>query len=348
MKQRLIESVRRAKRLRQRLGLFGRPHAIGLMYHRIATPSADPWDLSVSPQHFAEHLSVLRDWAACRSFGDLVSALDAPARPHRLAAVTFDDGYRDNLEAALPLLEAHDVPATVFVVSGMMGATREFWWDALTRVFLATPELPETLEFATPAGMCVWRLGAAARCAPTEMRALSQSRFPFDARTHPRMRVLAQVRETLFDASMAEAEAMADAVLDWAGLARTGASGDHPMTETELCALSTSGLVEIGGHTLTHRPLDRLSQPDALREVCGSREALRDVVGCEIKSFAYPYGRFGPDTPGVVAKAGFSAACTTMERVAVGAIDHYRFPRILVRNWDGDAFARVIRDFAGP
>lgn len=348
MKQRLIESVRRVKRLRHRLGLFGRPHAVALMYHRIATPSADPWDLSVSPQHFAEHLSVLRDWAACRSFGDLVGALDAPNRPHRLAAVTFDDGYRDNLESALPLLGAHDVPATVFVVSGVIGAPREFWWDALTRVFLATPELPETLELATPAGPRIWRLGAAARCAPAQMRALARARFPFDAGIHPRMQVLAQVREALVEASKAEAEALADAVLDWAGLARSGAHGDQSMTETELCALAASGLVEIGAHTVTHRALDQLSRPDALDELCGSRDALREVVGREIKSFSYPYGRFGPDTPGLVAEAGFSAACTIIEGVAVGAIDPYRFPRIFVRNWDGDAFARVIRDFAGP
>lgn len=348
MKQRLIESVRRVKRLRHRFGLLGRPHAVGLMYHRIATPSADPWDLSVSPQHFAEHLSVLRDWAACRSFGDLVGALDAPGRPHRLAAVTFDDGYRDNLEAALPLLEAHEVPATVFVVSGMIGAPREFWWDALTRVFLATAELPETLELATPTGPRVWRLGAAARCAPAQLRALALARFPFDAGMHPRMRVLAEVRETLVETSKTESEAMADAVLDWAGLARSGAHGDQPMTETDLCALAASGLVEIGAHTVTHRPLDRLSSADALHELCGSRAALRDVVGREVKSFAYPYGRFGADTPGLVSEAGFSAACTIVEGVAAGATDPYRFPRIFVRNWDGDAFARVIRDFAGP
>lgn len=318
------------------------------MYHRVATPTADPWDLSVSPQHFADHLSVLRGWAACRSFGDLTNECTRPGRPHRLAAITFDDGYRDNFEAALPLLEANDVPATVFVVSGMIGASREFWWDALTRVFLATPDLPETLDLATPTGPRGWRLGAAARCTPPQMRVLAEARFPFDAGIHPRMRALAEVRETLFETSKDEAEEMADAVLDWAGLARSGAHGDQPMTEKELSVLSASGLVEIGAHTVTHRPLDRLSPSEAREELVGSRVALSEIVGREIATFAYPYGRFAQETPGLVAKAGFSAACTIVENVAVGESDPLRFPRILVRNWDGDTFAKVLRDFAGP
>lgn len=348
MIRQVIETARRVKRLRQRAGLFGRPHALGLMYHRIALPAADPWDLSVSPQHFGEHLSVVRRWAACRSFGDLAAALDVPARPHRMAAITFDDGYRDNVEAALPLLQAHDVPATVFVVSGTIGAPREFWWDALTRVFLATQDLPERLEIETQAGPRVWKLAAAARCSASEMRRLASARFPFDKGLHPRMRVLAEVRETLFQTSKREAEGLADAVLDWAGLDRSGAHGDQPMTEAELCRLSASGLVEVGAHTVTHRPLDTLSDAEALSELAGSRATLRNVVGREIATFAYPYGSFGPDTPRLVAEAGFKAACTTVEDVAVNRIDPCRFPRIVVRDWDGDAFARVLRDFAGP
>lgn len=347
MRNRLIETVRRVKRLRRRAGLFGRPHALALMYHRVATPAADPWDLSVSPQHFGEHLSVLRDWAACRSFRDVADALDAPGRPHRLAAITFDDGYRDNLEAALPLLEAHDIPATVFVASGMIGARREFWWDALTRIFLATPDLPETLELATQSGPRFWRLNGAARCTPAEMRFLASARLPFDAGRHPRVRLLSEVRETLFATSKQEAEHLADAVLDWAGLDRSGAHGDQPMSEAELCRLSDSGLVEIGAHTVSHRPLDTLPEGEVRSELSGSRAALRAVVGREIVTFAYPYGRLGPDTPRLVAEAGLRAACTTHESLAVDRTDPRRFPRIVVRDWDGDAFARVLRDFAG-
>jgi peptidoglycan/xylan/chitin deacetylase (PgdA/CDA1 family) len=343
----LVAAVRRAKRLRQRLRVRGRPHAVALMYHRIAAPTADPWDLSVSPAHFAEHLQVLRGWAACRGFGDLAASLDASDRPHRMAAITFDDGYRDNLANALPLLEAAGTPATVFVLSGVIGARRAFWWDALTRVFLETAELPETLALETARGPRVWLLGEAARCGGAEMAVLARARLPFDARRHPRIALLAEVREVLFRAGADEAARMAEALLDWAGLDRAGAPLDQPMTEAELSRLSASGLVEIGAHTVTHRPLDLLPPAEALAELAGSRAALREVVGREIATVAYPYGRFGPETPRLAAEAGFAAACTTVEWVAVGATDPYRFPRIMARDWDGDAFARVLRQFAG-
>lgn len=343
----LVAAVRRAKRLRQRLRVRGRPHAVALMYHRIATPTADPWDLSVSPAHFAEHLEVLRGWAACRSFGDLAASVAASRRPHRMAAITFDDGYRDNLENALPLLEAAGTPATAFVLSGVIGARREFWWDSLTRVFLETAELPETLELATTSGTRVWRMGPAARCDAAQMRLLTRVRLPFDVRLHPRLRLLAEVREVLFRADAVEAARLAEALLDWAGLERGGAPLDQPLTEAEIRRLSASGLVEIGAHTVTHRPLDLLPPAEALAELVGSRAVLREIVGREIETVAYPYGRFGPDTPRLAAQACFAAACTTVEWVAVGAVDPYRFPRIMARNWDGDAFARILRQFAG-
>lgn len=87
------------------------------MYHRINTLRPDPWTTSVSPEHFAEHLEVIR------------SLLVRPM-------ITFDDGYADNFEHAKPLLEKWDVPATIFVVSGAVDSPYEMWWDELDRKHL--------------------------------------------------------------------------------------------------------------------------------------------------------------------------------------------------------------------
>jgi peptidoglycan/xylan/chitin deacetylase (PgdA/CDA1 family) len=181
------------------------------------------------------------------------------------------------------------------------------------------------------------------------MRGLARARLPFDLDLHPRVRLLADVREVLFSTSKDEADHLAEVVLHWSGLDRGGVHGDRPMTENEVGRLAASGLVEIGAHTVTHRPLDRVSQTETHVELSRSRAVLRDIVGKNVATFAYPYGRFGPQTPRLVAEAGFSAACTTQEFLDIGAGgDPFLFPRITVRDCDGDAFSRMLRDFVGP
>ena len=61
-------------------------------------------------------------------------------------AVTFDDGYLDNILNAKPILEKFEIPATVFVCAGMIGRDGELWWDQLERALLLTKKLPNWLE----------------------------------------------------------------------------------------------------------------------------------------------------------------------------------------------------------
>ena len=92
---------------------------IVLTYHRIAEPGVDPWRLSVSPERFAGQMEVLRQQARPVTLEELVSKrIDKGAKP--AVAVTFDDGYVNNLSAAKPILERLGVPATVFVCSGYL------------------------------------------------------------------------------------------------------------------------------------------------------------------------------------------------------------------------------------
>ena len=94
-----------------------------LLYHRVANAELGPHSnvsgLSVTPEHFEQQLAVLRRRFAPLRLRDL---LESPPRfRHPAVAVTFDDGYADNLHAALPLLERFGIPATFFVTSGMLG-----------------------------------------------------------------------------------------------------------------------------------------------------------------------------------------------------------------------------------
>src|SRR3989337_311080 len=78
-----------------------------LTYHRVAEKDIDPWSLCVTPQHFAEHLEVLKQFAQPIGLIEMVEALLACNIPDRSAVVTFDDGYANNLYNAKPLLELY-------------------------------------------------------------------------------------------------------------------------------------------------------------------------------------------------------------------------------------------------
>ena len=112
------------RRLVGRLGVFA--------YHRIADPIHDPWRLSVSPRRFAEQLTMLRELGTIEPLDEALgaSAWTRCRRRKPTFAITFDDGYVDNLTEALPLLERHDAPATLFVPTAMLDA-QSFWWDVL-------------------------------------------------------------------------------------------------------------------------------------------------------------------------------------------------------------------------
>jgi len=111
-----------------------------LMYHRVASVRPDPWSLCVSPDHFAEHLDVLQKYHRVRL--DQLSPSGWSIRPKLSVAVTFDDGYADNLHEAARLLSRYDTPATFFITTGYVGADHEFWWDELERIVPAEKYLP--------------------------------------------------------------------------------------------------------------------------------------------------------------------------------------------------------------
>lgn len=105
--------------------------ALVLMYHRVGDPADDPFGLCVRPDRFRAQLDVLRsrrvlpldELVAAASRGDAADGI----------AITFDDGYADNLHRAVPLLRAAGMPATIFVSTGAIGSA-SFWWDRLAAI----------------------------------------------------------------------------------------------------------------------------------------------------------------------------------------------------------------------
>lgn len=89
-----------------------------LVYHTISSPAeALPGDIDISPERFERQLEWLSRW---RKVVRLYQTLRSPAGS-RFVAITFDDGFRDNLTVALPLLEKFDLPMTLFITAGFVG-----------------------------------------------------------------------------------------------------------------------------------------------------------------------------------------------------------------------------------
>lgn len=123
--------------LRRPLKREQRGQAVILMYHSVSRGRPDPWELCVAPDRFADQMQLLRNGYRVISLGELRSALSEEKPLTHAVVLTFDDGYRDNLLVAKPLLEQHDLSATVFVTTAYVGSGRDFWWDELEAVAAA-------------------------------------------------------------------------------------------------------------------------------------------------------------------------------------------------------------------
>lgn len=192
-----------------------------LMYHQIDVPppSGTPLrGLVVSPGAFARQMWLLR---LLGYQGLSMRALEPYLKGEKqgkVAGITFDDGYQNNLLNALPILKRHGFSATCYAVSGMIGGTNS--WD---RGLVAEKPL---------------------------------------------------------------------------------------MTEADWGAWLASGM-DVGSHTRTHADLSQLSAELAHDEIAGSKRELEAALGCEVRHFCYPYGRFSAEHSRMVSQAGYVTATTT-------------------------------------
>ena len=120
--------------------------ALVLLYHRVGCRAPDVHDLSVDREDFRGHMQHLRDHFCVRPLDELVDRTLDGSVPPRAVAVTFDDGYLENLEVVSPILLDIDIPATFFVNTDRLDEEHECWWDVLERVLISTDELPPVLD----------------------------------------------------------------------------------------------------------------------------------------------------------------------------------------------------------
>lgn len=322
--------------------------AVILLYHRVTELPIDPQLLCVTPQHFHEHLEILRKHFNPFSLRQLVEALRSGRLPSRATVVTFDDGYFDNLGNAKPILSRYDVPATVFMATRYVGGSREFWWDELERLLLHGRKLPEVLCLNIDGRVSQWELGQAAE----SMEAwLEQNRHwnvtKLSDDVGPRQRLYVSLCRLLRPLTHQARQSALDAMRVWAGAEAAGRSSHRALLPDEVIQLADGSAIEVGAHTATHPVLSALPVEAQREEIVQSKARLEEILNEEVTSFSYPYGTqtdYCPATVDLVKTAGFACACSNFAGVAGPGTSPFELPRVLIRDWDGDTFTRHLHD----
>ncbi len=118
------------------------------------------------------------------------------------------------------------------------------------------------------------------------------------------------------------------------------------MTRAEVAELAAGGLITIGAHTVTHPVLSALSVARQREEIVQCKADLERIVDRSIELFAYPNGfktDYTAETMHIVKEAGYTRAYAAWEAPLDAPLDAYQIPRVMVRDWDGDRFAAVLR-----
>jgi len=283
------------------------------------------------------------------SLRKLTEALRKGSIPKRSVVITFDDGYADNFYQAKPLLEKYEIPATVFVAGRYVTEKREFWWDEIEQLLFTANVLPRYLKIVINGQAYLWDLEEFSSWDERLKEEWRDWNVLKPNNATPRHLVYRALCDLLKPMDPGKRDQILKDLWHTAKLAPKTRNSHRPMTPEEIYHMAKEGLIEIGAHTLNHPQLSALTPEEQEKEIVGSCQLLQDIIGKEVIGFAYPFGGiedFDDITVNIVQRAGFKFACTTFQRPIRKQTSLLKLPRFLVRNWDGDEFAKRLKDMS--
>jgi len=279
-----------------------------LMYHGVVETELSPfcWH-QLARERFRRQIAWIRRHYVVLPLEQALALRREGRLPPRSCAITFDDGYENVLDVAGPVLEAERVPATVFLVTELVGTDAVPWPD---RVWLALARTEAARADLSDLGLGVLGLENAGRRGAAIRRVLE---------------ALKERPAVEKDAAVGEIERR---------LGRPGSAGPFRLVSWEAVQeAAAQGLLSFGPHSRTHEILSRVGDAEVERQVAGSCEDLARRLGTVPRVFAYPNGRaqdFDERARRAVTDAGCAFALTTEQGLVGPGDDDLALPRVCV------------------
>ncbi len=292
----------------RRIFKSGNP-ALVLLYHHICKPGS-PFEPAVPPAEFEKQMRFMKKHFELISASELVTRIEKGRVSSRPAAVvSFDDGYRDNYEAAWPVLSRYGIPAIIFLATASIGTGEPIWTSRIDSLFRKTGASSLTLENLPGKKNFelkdVYHRMKVSYEVKKEMKDVSDSR---------RQVILQELEEKIGGSGAAEDET--DEMLSW----------------DEVRRLLEDPLIEIGSHTVTHRMLDHLEADEIKEELLESKAKIEAETGRKIDFLSYPGNSYNTTVLGVAREAGYRAAFAVDHGLTDFSQDRFALKRLHVQD----------------
>ena len=308
--------------IRRLLGVMSPGGARGrlsiLIFHRVL-PQVDPlFPQEMDAQRFDRLCGWLAHWFNVLPLDEATRRLKDGSLPKRALSITFDDGYADNHDVAMPILKKHGLCATFFIATGFLDGGR-MWNDTVIESVRLTPLGSLPLQQLGISGL-------------TEMSVQS---------VQDKQRAIHEIIRSIKYLPVPKRLTLTEAL---ATLAQVTPPANLMMTSAQVRAMRRAGM-QIGAHTVSHPILAKLKEQDARDEIQRSKHHLEDLLDEPVTLFAYPNGKpgedYAPQSVTVVKDLGFEAAVSTAWGVSNQNTDLYQIPRFTP--WDRSRWRFALR-----
>lgn len=272
-----------------------------LIFHRVLSEPDALFPLAMHARQFDAVCGWLARWFNVLALDDALNRLKAGTLPARAACVTFDDGYADNLQVALPILQGHGLSATCFVATGFLDGGR-MWNDTIIE---AVRGCKRPVLDLSDLGLGSLAVGTSGQKCSTVDALISAAKY----------------RPSF------EREALSEAI---ARIAQVALPKELMLTTPQVKAWHQAGML-IGAHTVSHPILTTLGQAQAMQEIAQSKHRLEHLLDEPVRMFAYPNGKLGEDYTALhveqVRQLRFEAAFSTHAGTSKMGSDMFQLPR---------------------